>query len=346
MRWWWKAFVDVLFFPGLGGSVLNHEHSHHQIWPPSFYQFGSVWNSMKIITHSQQWNTSLSHEPFSFQPLVTGKIGDPYAVPHRIFHQDCYGSFLHQFQLRYGPTDHIRLHVVPYDFRLIHVPSYRQGFFDRVRQKILQCPNKIILLSHSLGGLVVHSFLHSPGAQTLPSNRVQWIAVTPPFSGSIESLQALQNPLFSHSIVHFGGFLRCLPNLHIEHGNLWRDRHRKIPLDSMSEFLSLVPQLDSRVLSEFVEPDMKQILRPPTVPLLVVYGNASTSTLVSYCFTSKTFETGPGDGTVSVQSATSVPLLWQPHTPVTLHPIQARHGSILAHADFFSLLDPLLITLK
>jgi hypothetical protein len=136
---------------------------------------------------------------------------------YRYFHDIC--DALHGA----GYVDHVTSFGVPYDFRLVLDPTYREKMFDGLgnilSSSVKQTGEKAVVVSHSLGGLLLKWFLTSrPYYQDMLD---MWVSVSTPFAGSHYALRVAL--CGDHYIPFFKSYVRdevarntgiamCFPN--------------------------------------------------------------------------------------------------------------------------------------
>jgi hypothetical protein len=136
---------------------------------------------------------------------------------YRYFHNICDELY------KIGYKDHETLYGLPYDFRLVLDPAYREGLFDKMGQTLEESVkvtgDKAIIVTHSMGGLLLKWFLTTrPYYQSLVD---RWVSISTPFGGSHYSLRVAlcgdhYTPLFKNTVkdelARNTGLIMCFPN--------------------------------------------------------------------------------------------------------------------------------------
>lgn len=119
------------------------------------------------------------------------------------------------------------LQALPYDFRRVLDPDFRNAFFDEMHEMVEGLSKNhgdrpVVIVAHSLGGVLFKWFLTVRTTKKWRSKFIKrFILVNPPFGGSTMALKALLSgeyyvPIFSkqfHSSLQLNsGIIMCLPN--------------------------------------------------------------------------------------------------------------------------------------
>lgn len=178
----------IFIIPGLGGSVLYHKETKEEIWPPTIFN---------IKNFKENFRTSYKENQFiSNHPLETGEIGDCSSI---------YGSkkwmswivghnYLHTIISFFKKENH-PVSCIPYDFRIIGNKEYRSILYKKLKKEIEdykeKYSEKIILLTHSLGGLFIHFFLLEQTEEWKTRYIDKLITINCPYEGSIRAFDIL-----------------------------------------------------------------------------------------------------------------------------------------------------------
>lgn len=199
-----KIHDPVLIIPGLGGSHLYDDDK--RIWPPSLT---NVLSSKWI----EELRIHYDHEKKGFgHPQLKGDSKDDLLFP--------YDTLIGHFE---------NTVIGAYDFRRVGDMEYTERLYEKFQHKIETIytrtnNTKCTLLSHSLGGLIVHDFLTDYCTPEWKSKYIrQSITLNTPYGGSIASVYALQhrqfgwpsktNYIYVDFVKYISGVLWTLPNV-------------------------------------------------------------------------------------------------------------------------------------
>lgn len=115
---------------------------------------------------------------------------------------------------------------MPYDSRLLLDPGYREGYFKTLRETLEGCVEKPLVITHSLGGVLLKWFLMGLGSVKDIEHWIQQyighlIIINPPFGGTTMAMRVILSgeyyvPMFHQefkaSLQKISGILMCLPN--------------------------------------------------------------------------------------------------------------------------------------
>lgn len=204
------------------------------------------------------------------------------AFQYRYFHTLC--SYFH----RHGYVDHNNLLGLPYDFRLVLDPQYRQQLFEQIRTMIEGASlrnggEKVVIVGHSLGCILFKWFLTTFVDQGWIDAYVQrFICISAPFGGAMFAMRAVVSgdyyvPLFhkvyKEEIQTNTGIVMCLPN-RLSYDNqtplmdILKD-NTQVNLDSYSQ-LADRGMIAFELWRDLYEPHLDVIAKTVRVPTHVV----------------------------------------------------------------------------
>lgn len=244
----------IVLVPGLGGSVLVQKgHETRRLFHKSVPD--NRWVNIYVASQQglRRWKKDMRGEIMydgngkvvSLQPEVPmhgydfgGSKGVKDIVPEFLllpsnyqkllddmFHHRYFHSIVEQMYM-HGYRDHFSLFGAPYDFRFILDPIIRAEYYKQLQVLIENaCSNtgeKVVLVSHSLGGIIFKSFLTTLGSQDWINRHVErWVCISAPFGGSYSALYAATSgehyiPAMRSSVQHELqrnlGIVACFPN--------------------------------------------------------------------------------------------------------------------------------------
>jgi pimeloyl-ACP methyl ester carboxylesterase len=243
----------IILVPGFAGSLLVKRGQEK--YRPSIFSkeiLDNRWVNLKALTAppTERWRKDMYYSIKKANGKVIGFDNiPPDLYPHDIGGTQGIKDLIPEFQYlstkqkeklnsayyyRYfndicialekeGYADHVSLYGLPYDFRLILDPIYRESMFDYFRKVIDHGVrlggDKAVVISHSLGSLVFKWFISThPQYQQLID---VWISINAPFAGSHHSLKVVlcgdhYNPLLKTTIreelARNSGLIACFPN--------------------------------------------------------------------------------------------------------------------------------------
>lgn len=146
----------------------------------------------------------------------------------RYFHDVCETLY------KAGYRDGRDVFGIPYDFRLVLDPEYREDLFSKFQEYIevatTRAQKKCVLFAHSLGAVMLKWFLSSYVTERWAEEHIQeMILVSPPFGGAPISLKTVMfgdfylpqfHNLYKDTLQVNTGVILCLPNhMHYMHRN-------------------------------------------------------------------------------------------------------------------------------
>lgn len=248
----------VILIPGFAGSILVKKgHEKYKPHPFASEVIYNRWVNLKTLTAppSKEWRKDMHYGTRIVQDTrgierVTGisdisadlipyDIGGVKGVCDIIPEFDNLATFQQHhlnrmFNYRYfhniteslvnaGYKDRKNLHGLPYDFRLVLDPMYREHMFqyfsEVIENTVKANGEKAVVVTHSMGGLLLKLFLTThPYHQSLID---RWISISTPFGGSTYSLKVAlcgehYIPIFGSSVreelSRNTGVIMCFPN--------------------------------------------------------------------------------------------------------------------------------------
>jgi len=317
-----------IIIPGMGGSVLYNDQQK-KIWPPD------------ITMNLNELRFKFDHLNDPILPLINnvGNINDvkiDNSLTYLFTKSTYYSTLIDYLEKRHF------ISAFPYDFRFMFFPKYYLQLYEEFNN-FLETKDEIIFICHSMGGLLLHDFLH----HYIKSKNIRKIKkiyyVNVPFGGVPFSFYAIYNSLNPkkeisvHSLVptqiipyltsrikhlhHFGGLYLALPT----HSNpIFRKDDQWYNIHSIEPLLSN----DPICLSNY-KTFMKNHLpyRSKSLPLdqVVVYStNISTSIFLDH--NTQTILSSLGDGLVPIDSLL-YPMKWK-HQPIYVELSNQEHSKI------------------
>lgn len=248
----------VILIPGFGGSVLVRKGSEmYKPHPLSNPIIDNRWVNLSILVAppNKRWHDDMNYS-IDYQKEANGNLtvcglkgipkdlipydiggtkGIKDLVPEFQYLKRSYKEKLNNaFYYRYfhdicdalyskGYEDKNSLIGVPYDFRLVLDPIYRQGLFADFAKFLTKSTElkkeKAIVVTHSLGGLLFKWFLTTyPYYQSMVHT---WVSISTPFGGAHYPLKAAlcgdhYMPVFKQCVkdelARNTGIIMCFPN--------------------------------------------------------------------------------------------------------------------------------------
>jgi len=208
----------IVFVPGLGASCI-YEEKGTKIWPPTLND---------ILYSKQKFKVNNLLE--SNMPILMPSYDETESIKNieiikdelKYFIKKRFGeTFIKNLKLKNHPT-----YAFVYDFRIVPNPNYFDKLFLSFKQSIENIYSnnsntKIVIIAHSLGSLVINTFLNQNSNEWNKKYIDKIIFVNPPILGSIEALRLILvdtiDILFKQiniqHIQNFGGIIWCLPKI-------------------------------------------------------------------------------------------------------------------------------------
>ena len=154
---WWALCYCVslvsayrfIIVPGLGGSILYNQKSQ-KIWPP---EMGFQLTDLSVQEYYHRHDLS-----------STGEVGNVNSI--RIDNRAVYMLTKNTYYTKMIDvlSRQNEVHAFPYDFRFVHYQEYHQLLFAEYKKYIENEYNKsnekFVFVAHSMGGILLHHFLH------------------------------------------------------------------------------------------------------------------------------------------------------------------------------------------
>lgn len=335
----------VYIIPGLGGSVIYNNITKNEIWPPTIQNVIFSQNFLDKFSVSYQENKFVPNVPSS-----VGSVGDFKYINvvknwmKPILRHDYFTSFYYYLKNKY--SDRQSISGVPYDFRIVGNVDYRKNLYEDlkrdVERKVAETNRKVVFISHSLGGLLLHDFLLEQTPLWNHNHVDKIITINCPYEGSVDALNAIiknyvDKPFLNkiNNLDTISGILWCIPNPYTSPSKLlFQNDTLTITSQNISQIVS--PQLWQRIEYHF-DDSWKKMLSNHNVKTFVIYSNyVNTRKCVDGSnINCQTF----GDGLIDIDSLT-FPRSWN-NTELIAIP-NMEHSVILNSPVLFSVLDNLI----
>lgn len=356
-------FLSFLFFsssqnpitivPGFGGSVI-YNNENNVVWPPKV---------IDLIQYPQYfYNIGCHYNDNNFQlntDTKVGKIGDLEAIKivnkwmAPIVNHNYYDDLIVDLKKTYCEDC---LYGIPYDFRIIGNKSYRKNlyselkdFFEKTKEKHGE---KVIIVTHSLGGLIIHDFLSKQSKKWNTEFIKKVVFVNCPWAGTTNALKlildekilikSLQRYLHVPYIKYFSCLLLLLPNPYFLADKLiyYNDLNEKVQVQNISTYWEndmVVSKLD-----EHFHDVLKALESKPNVEYNIIVGsNHRTPTRLYQDGETIVIENGQGDGVIEEESLWAFQK-WNQESIKVWKIENEEHTKILKSNEFFSILKKLL----
>lgn len=306
-----------IIVPGLGGSVLYNTRQR-QIWPIRLQDIGLNYKHLAIDP---------LHTPHIYDTLLT--IGDLDCIKidsqyTYLLTKNTYYSTMTDFLVKHKH----RVSSLPYDFRYILKLEYQYQLYNEYKLYIENVFNsskeKMIMIAHSAGGLILHHFLTSFVDDVWIKKHITKVYyVSVPFGGCYDSLYFLLDLMRTSSsnlfqdinifkllsnIPNFklcNGLYMCLPvttDPILRYNGKWIYSHNLHTLFSHNKQVLNIYNL----AIDFTKYRNCTI----DIPQVVIYGTGHNTTLFKD-YDNHILLKGDGDNTVSTDSLTFTKILWK-----------------------------------
>lgn len=239
----------------------------------------------------------------------------------RYFHHMC------EMLYRHGYKDHRTLYGAPFDFRLIMDPITRNAYFHQLRQLIEHASHtthkSVVLVTHSLGGIVLKLFLTSMSQTWIDTYLHHWVCISAPFGGSFIALRTVTSgdhyvytmrTYVQDTLKYITGISMVLPNdmaFDKDEPLLWIDKPERIITIQEYEQLSHEGELPFKLWTDMYKDTYRnELCKPISVNTTAVMSTDASTYGVSYA---KTLSDAPyntsyirGDGIVPARSLLSI----------------------------------------
>ena len=140
---------NIIIIPGMGGSVL-YNLKNKKIWPPDISM-----NFKELNMNFDKNNDPIIETNIKIGNILDIKIDNPttFILTKNVYYYNL---------IKYLQEDNHNLYAFPYDFRYVLFKNYQQILYKKFKNFIEEKFNnneKLIIVCHSLGGLVFHHFL-------------------------------------------------------------------------------------------------------------------------------------------------------------------------------------------
>ncbi|QIG60223.1 lecithin:cholesterol acyltransferase family protein [Dishui Lake large algae virus 1] len=308
----------IIIIPGISGSILVNKHKTHKellgrkildnrwinIKP---YSFDSVmtWKKeigLDVIENSNGKITGMLEKNNVIGVYdMGGTKGICDVLPDLLlFNEPQQQYFENNFKFRYfhhmvkelhkvGFHDHHNLFGIPYDFRLVLDPEYRNKLFHQFQHYIETAAQKngekCVIVTHSLGGIMFKWFLTSMVSQQWIDNHIHmFVCINAPFCGAPFALKALLageyyvpflQHIFRDEIQYVGGIIMCLPNYYAFGMDepLWLYEHGELTLRDYKNFIDQEKHISFRIWNDLYKPHLPTIFKKIKVPTHVIVTN-------------------------------------------------------------------------
>jgi len=310
-----EAYHFVII-PGMGGSILHDPITRHRVWPPRLF-------GIKHLYKMELDGNCTTLEPGDTEGI---RIQNPFST------RSFYNPMIDEL-LRHNHT----VSALPYDFR-----NLNNQVMVMFREYLERQPTPVVVVCHSLGGLVFHDFITrhvSPSWARERVLKIYWISV--PFAGCPESVYSvLTNTVFKlppmlATLRYFDGFYVTFPFLP---NDPVISRGGKIYTPTDYETLLTEEVCLKRWFRISTNLDARRRRTPP-VPSTVVYTDDLSTRLVIDLDDHKKHVYGRGDGLVPIDSL-RFPLRWWEARMVSEFRVQgSEHTRICADHRVLSYLS-------
>ena len=289
----------IFIIPGLGGSILYHKETKEEIWPPTIFNYKDF---------KENFRTSYKENQFiSNYPLETGKLGDCSSIEVSkkwkfwILGHDYFQKIISYFKKDYHPIS-----CIPYDFRIIGNDDYRSNLYKKLKKEIEdykdQYSQKIILLTHSLGGLFIHFFLLEQTEEWKKLYIDKLITINCPYEGSVKVLDILLKNKINKPILNtidyienISPFLWLIPNPYTSpHEIILKNETTVLYYENIT---SLLPNYINKRIHDHFHFFFKNIKVQNNIPTYIIY----SSNIPTEQYLNSPVE-GDGDGSITLKS--------------------------------------------
>jgi len=331
MRFLWAAAFLLLFFftgttspfkiciiPGMGGSKLYDPIRGRRIWPPDIAMRNL--NDLNLCRDADGKIIIPPPAPVGSLDEIRIDTRSTYLLTKNVY----YSGLIKRLE-----KDGHRVFALPYDFRYVHHPEYFYNLYKRFmtffEQQYAVDKEPMVVVCHSLGGLVFHHFLASYAADTWTRKHIEKVyLVNVPLGGTpfsfysiVDNIQHSREemlllssaasaqilPFFTKRVKDlplFGGFYMSFPigkDPFFRKDGVWYDRSNMRHIFRRHD--DVLEQLD--LFQNYHEPYRVAGI---SIPHNIVYSSGHNTT-VFIDADSKTFIKEDGDGLIPVSS-----LLW------------------------------------
>ena len=329
----------IFIIPGLGGSVLYHKETKEEIWPPTIFN---------VKDFKENFRSSYKENRFiSNYPLETGKFGDcsSIEVSKKWISWILGHSYFYNI-ISYFKKEQYPIFCIPYDFRMIGNEDYRTILYKKLKEDIEEYKKKysekIVLLTHSLGGLFIHFFLLEQTDEWKEEYIDKLITINCPYEGSIKVLDILlknrmEKPILNQIdyIEDISPFLWLIPNPYTSPNDLILKNDTKIVYHH--NITTLLPKyIENRIFYHF-DSFLKDIRIQNNIPTFIIY----SSNIPTIRYIDSSIQ-GDGDGLIPIKSL-CFPQYWKNQSFVHFINIpNQEHTTILQSSGLLDILKKLI----
>lgn len=315
----------IVIIPGISGSILVNRHKPHKellgrkmldnrwlnIKPYSIDSVTTWKREMGLdVTENDKGKILGMYEKYKDIGVydIGGTKGICDILPDLLlFNESQQQFFENNYKFRYfhhmtkelhkvGYHDHHNLFGIPYDFRLVLDPVYRNKLFHQFQHYIEAAVQKngepCVVVTHSLGGLMFKWFLTSVVSQKWIDEHIHvFVCINCPFGGAPFALKALLAgeyylPFFQHifrdEVQYVGGIIMCLPNPYAFSMDepLWLYEHGNITLRDYKNFIHEERHISFRIWNDLYKPHLPTIFKRVSVPTHVIVNNGQETPAV------------------------------------------------------------------
>lgn len=312
----------VLIVPGFGGSRLLYNASNETMWPPSLFDYTFSFNN---------WRNNVINN----KDVRTPAFGDKTGLKLNAFLPEKYNHII----------KHKNTFPLPFDFRQIDNTMYLRILFENITCYIESFGTPITLLCHSTGGLIIHWFLANKTTEWKSKYIRKLIYVSVPFSGSELVLYISlvnSNNIFKligkDIFVELGATIFNLPPFAFD-GGVFSAQWAYL-LDTLNATTLYSRVVENRVVFE----SFKQSVGINNTEIIIC-NNLQNNTPIALYFDKNNkikIKYGAGDGSVSISSLMTMPLIWHAKSKSNNYTYTTRiiylkgmsHSDVLQHIRF------------
>lgn len=368
----------VILIPGLGASILiNKKHPYNNYFGKKI--LSNRWVNLYPMSskYMERWKQDMYMEfKRDSNQKIIGYDLNPDIQPYDVYGIQGIQNLVHEFDQLTEPYKQMLQHTfhyqymydlntmlqsmdyspkknligMPYDFRSILDPSLRTNYFKDLKHtietKYYQYRKKVVLISHSLGGILLKWFLTEHVDERFTDTYIdQIIIVNSPFGGTPNAVKAcmlgefyvpFMQSLFASFTGKVSGIIMSLPNpLCYKSSDIFihMDESNPITLDSIYKR----SHSSFEAWNDLYRPYLSIISKPLNIPTHIIL---STDNQTAKSFYIKNKSNSPykieydmnGDGLIPSKSLHYATKLFYNYT--MLHIPKSDHVGILSHPLF------------
>jgi hypothetical protein len=307
--------------PGLGGSSIKTQ-DNKVIWPPS------VW---KVFQSNWLDDLSCKYDHTTQKFYLPNKKENCTEVLY------VYDPIIKKFD---------DVHTLPYDFRLIGNKDYLEERYATLKKEIEAQNNRCVLLSHSLGGLLMQDFLINYCTEEWKQKHIKKLCtINTPYAGSVFALNTLLEKRIKYPYTprefkfeyarYVSGILWTLPNKYLVPDKIvYKDKK----LEDLEKIIKLIDIHETYILyNRHFDNKLKQVQLNTNVETHILYSvGMPTITRIN----DKDTVYIDGDGTVDIESLT-FPKKWN-YPNYFFKEFKGGHHTILSSKELLNYLEKIL----